>query len=185
MKWLALLAGGSLVVALLVIFLRPADEAPVVAGLPISTRPVPAAPVQDPPRLPAGPGIAGIVKLQGVMYRGKDGAQSQALLSVNGQAEQMYRSGEAVVDGWSVHQISPQQVVLAKEGVLARLELLTQPSRVAQGAGASVAPPQLAASTQLLPGFAPGPPPVFSVGTPEERNRNFVQAMQGRTTTAP
>ena len=185
MKWLALLAGGAVVVALLVIFLRPVNEAPAVAGLAVSARTVAAPPAQDPPQLPTGPAISGIVRLQGVVYRGKDGAQSQALLSVNGQAEQMYRPGEVVVDGWSVHQINPQQVVLAKGGTLARLEMLAQPSRVARAADASAAAPQLAASAQPLPGFALGPPPVFSGGSPEERNRNFVQAMQGRTTTTP
>ncbi len=182
MKW-ALLLAGAILVGLVLWLLPPAGpEPPAQRALtqpPVAAQaPAPAAPpapvVQQP--VPEPPAIV----LGGLLYRGKENPQSQALLAVRGRPQQPYSSGDAVGDGWVLRSIEADHVLLAKGATTARLEVVAGPAPVAVASPAADAA-SAAAAQAPLPGFALSPPPrAAREGSATERNRRFLQAAQSR-----
>jgi type II secretion system (T2SS) protein C len=180
----ALLAAAVGVGAVMAMFVKPGDQpapssgtaAPPPAHVSAAAQAPAATPARDvqtpresPPR----------VALHGVVYRGKDGASSQALLSVEGQPEQVYGIGDSVAAGWSVHAIQAQRVILSKGTELASIDV------VAPAASETAATPAIQPSAPIaprpLPGFVAGPRPATITDAPaQERNRRFLNAVQGR-----
>ena len=177
MKWPVVLGGCVLLGAVVVLILpdeqppaavQPAIPAPEIAAAP--ERPTEAADTQGP----------GAIALYGVIYRGQDGAQSQALLSVDGMEEQVYRRGDQVTGQWSVQAIHPQEVVLSDGAKLVTIGVAAPAAATHGAAGAAAAMPTSAASAQPVPGFVSGPAPAAIDASAPERNRRFLQAVQGR-----
>lgn len=184
MKSPALLAGGVGVGGILAALLlqpanHPADSTSATAAPPARVPavaqafPAPLARDLQAPREAPPP-----VVLHGVIYRGREGARSQVLLSVEGQPGQAYGIGDAVTRGWSVHAIHMQRVVLAKGAERAAIDVAAP----ASSAAALAAPaPKSSAPTEAraLPGFVAGPRPAVTDTPAKERNRRFLNAVQG------
>ncbi len=115
------------------------------------------------------------IALHGVLYRA--GGRSQVLLSVDGQPGQPFALGDAVGGGWSVRAIRPEAVVLANGTEQATFGLAAPPASTV--AAATSAP----AAARRLPGFVAGPAPATDDAQAHERNRRFLDAVQGRLAT--
>lgn len=181
MKWLALLGGVFLLVVWLVLRGAPdAADATVKQQLPVPAAPAaanapPPVVVQSPVGEPA-PATPPIV-LRGVIFRGAGSDQSQALLSVSGQAAQVFRGGEVVDQGWRLESIHTDHVIVAKDGATTRLNVVGEAgSALAAASGASTA------KEKPLPGFTKGPPPSASLSTARshEQNQRFLRDRQKR-----
>ena len=116
MKWWALSGGVALLAVVWLVTSRQADEPgssaignSATAPLPSVATPTPA-PVADGRSQPPRPTRA---VLHGVVQQGKNGENSQALLSIDGKPVERYRIGDAVVDGWSVAAIQREDVIIA------------------------------------------------------------------------
>jgi hypothetical protein len=183
MRWSAPLAGVGLGVIAVASFYAgnegpPSAQTPDSPPAQVSTaaaQALPSRPARDvqiprepPPRL----------ALHGVIYRGKDGARSRVLLSVEGQPEQAYGIGDLVARGWSVHAIEAQRVILSKGAELASIDIVAPVSSTA--AAAPAAKRSAPAASRPLPGFVAGPRPAMSHAAAQERNRRFLNAVQGR-----
>jgi hypothetical protein len=179
----ALLASASVFAAIIAIVLlrpagppEPAPAEPVAAAAPGQRLPAPPATVGRAPH-PQAPGpTRPSITLHGVIYRGSD--RSQVLLSVAGQPEQTFALGDPVAAGWWVHAIRPEAVVLANGTELATIGVAAPaPSAVtaAMPAPQSSAP----AAARRLPGFVAGPAPATDSAQAHERNRRFLDAVQG------
>jgi hypothetical protein len=175
-KWLAAAAGVAVAggASLLWIATRDAPELPKpVARVAAPARPAPhvaaAAPQVAQP-------ITGVT-LHGVLLRG---AQSQAILSVDGQPQQAYGIGDLVKPGWSVQAIREQQVALGNGRASTTLGVDT--ARPMPVAAQGPAAPMVAATTASAraPGFVAGAPAPFDMAGASERNKRFLDAIRAR-----
>jgi len=169
------LAGGAVVLLFGWLALGgPAEEAaapPMVkAVLPSQAAPTPAAASEPAPR-----GI----RVHGVLFRGERAAGSQALLSVEGQAAQPFRVGDAVAQGWSLDSVAPDHVVLALGSSRARLDVtysVRAPDATPAAAPGQPVPVSLPAKTALPPGLTPAPAGAGPVERPAVTgNRRFLE----------
>lgn len=185
MNRIALLAAAVGVGAVIAMFFKPGDQSAPSTAVPAAPPARVSAAAQALAVTPA-PDVQPLreapprVALHGVIYRGKDGARSQVLLSVEGAPGQAYGIGDPVARGWSVHAIQMQRVVLAKGAERAAIEVVAPGSSAAAPAAAA---PQPAASlaARPLPGFVAGPrPAAVSDASAQERNRRFLDAVRGR-----
>lgn len=177
MKWLAaaagvVVAGGA---SLLLLSPRVTQQAPQ-PPLPPPLRAAPPAPPA--PRVaaasPAPASLTGVT-LHGVLLRG---AQSQALLSVDGQPQQSYGIGDVVKPGWSLQAIRDQQVVLANGAASTTLGVDTaRPVAVADQHPAAAAATDASARA---PGFVAGAAAPFDMATASERNKRFLDAIRAK-----
>lgn len=183
MTRLLLLAAVAVLIALAVLLAGHGDRKEVVAAAPaplVAPKPPPnverqgtsAAAQQQP---------VGDVTLHGVLLAGAGGAASQVLLKVDGLPEQLYRVGDQVIRGWSVHEIGQHEAVLRQGGNRARLAMATAQAATGESAFAGPAhPPSVAKPSAPAPGFMAGPPPHLTDEGASERNRRFLEARQGR-----
>lgn len=188
MKWLAVLALVS-VLAVAALVMRgepvPAPSSPA-ASMPSAPRSIAAAPVASGPAL-ASAGLGAQpwqrIELRGVLFQRKDTAASQALLSIDGQPEQVFRTGQQVLAGWALHSIQTDHVTVANGSDQRRLDVM-QPAagRRPESTAGAVPAPGISSKEAPLPGFVPSatpagtPAPPFSV----ETNRRFLQDRQNR-----
>lgn len=180
MKWLVVLGGAALVG--LVLLLLPArtdpPPAPVIATVP----PPQEQPAARPPALAVAPAAsAPALQLRGVLYQANAVAQSQALLSVQGQPAQVFRSGEPVAQGWSLQSIHPDHVVIASQGAKLRLDVV-QGTRTSQDVATAASAAAKPIKEEPLPGFVRGPQgsPSRPESTSVEGNRRFMQDRQNK-----
>jgi hypothetical protein len=116
------------------------------------------------------------VTLHGVLLRG---AQSQAILSVDGQPQQAYGIGDLVKPGWSVQAIREQQVALANGTASTTLSVDTaRPVPVADQRSGT--PAAAANASARAPGFVAGAPAPFDMAGASERNKRFLDAIRAR-----
>jgi general secretion pathway protein C len=179
-KWLAAAAGVAVAggASLLWIATRDAPELPKpVARVAAPARPAPhvaaAAPQVAQP-------ITGVT-LHGVLLRG---AQSQAILSVDGGPQQAYGIGDLVKPGWSLQAVRDQQVVLAN-GAASTTVGVDAARPVAAANQGSAAPVVAAAAPARVPGFVAGAPAPFDTANASERNRRFLAAVHAKTHATP
>ena len=183
MKWFLLLAGAVLVA--------------IVLALPGPAPTIDASPKAPPADLPAAAPVAAVqprpdsvpvaaqpaIVLRGLIYRGKGSTESQALLSVDGRQQQLFRAGDAISAGWSLQAIAPDHVVVANGSASNKLAVTHAPAPAV-----AATPPEktVAANDAPLAGFSQGGPPRASAnGTATERNRRFLQAVQERRAARP
>jgi hypothetical protein len=178
-KWLAaaagvVVAGGASLLLLAPGASRrppPAPSAPAVQAAP-PARPAPRVAAASPAQAP----LTGVT-LHGVLLRG---AQSQAILSVDGQPQQAYGIGDLVKPGWSVQAIREQQVALGNGTASTTLGVDT--ARPMPVAAQGPAAPMVAATTASAraPGFVAGAPAPFDMAGASERNKRFLDAIRAR-----
>lgn len=188
MKWLAVLAVVS-VLAVAALFMRgepvPAPSSPA-ASIPPAPRSVAAAPAAT------GPGRASVglgaqpwqrIELRGVLFQRNDVAGSQALLSIDGQPVQVFRSGEQVLAGWALQSIQADHVTVANGVDQRRLDVM-QPGAGRQAESTPASTPASGNSNKEapLPGFIPSATPAGLPAPPPsvETNRRFLQDRQNR-----
>lgn len=178
-----LLAAVSVLIAVAVLLAGHGDPKEVVAAAPVP----PVAP--KPPAKVGRQGASaaaqqqpvGDVTLHGVLLAGAGGAASQVLLKVDGWPEQLYRVGDHVIRGWSVHEIGQHGAVLRQGASRARLAMATAQAAVGESASAGPAhPPSASKPSAPAPGFMAGPPPRLTDEGASERNRRFLEARQAR-----
>ncbi len=183
MKRPALLASASVLVTIIAVALlrpagapEPAPAAPVAAAAPGQRLPAPPAIVARAPhsQVPGPPQPS--ITLHGVIYRGN--GRSQVLLSVAGRPEQAFALGDPVASGWRVHAIRPETVVLANGTELATIAVAA-PVPSAATAAMPAPQPSAPAAARRLPGFVAGPAPAGDSAQAHERNRRFLDAVQG------
>jgi hypothetical protein len=175
-KWLTAVAGVVVAggAALLWIPTRDAPAPPppprqATAGV----RPAPQLAAAAPP---AAQPLSGVT-LHGVLLRG---AQSQAILSVDGGPQQTFGIGDVVKRGWSLQTVRDQQVVLANGDVSTTLGVDTaRPVRVADQQPATPAAAANSAPARA-PGFVGGAPAPFDLATASERNKRFLDAVHAK-----
>jgi hypothetical protein len=175
-KWLAAVAGVVVAggASLLWIGTRDVPEPPqpaAHAAPPARPAPHVAAATAHP-----SPPLTGVT-LHGVLLRG---AQSQAILSVDGQPQQAYGIGDLVKPGWSVQAIREQQVALGNGTASTTLGVDT--ARPMPVAAQGPAAPMVAATTASAraPGFVAGAPAPFDMAGASERNKRFLDAIRAR-----
>ena len=181
--WLA----GGLVVLFAWLALRGIPDEVAVAP-PGTTAPPAAAPAALRIAAPASPAAPQGVRVHGVIYRGAESPGSQALISVQGGTAGAFAVGEHVAQGWSLHAVGRDHVVLAQGNEKARLDVV-QPVQAESRANTPAAqvttvnlPAQPAAKEEMLPGFIPhsareSPPP----RRPDPAaNRRFLEERQKR-----
>ncbi|MBA2674992.1 MAG: hypothetical protein H0U68_15080 [Ramlibacter sp.] len=117
--------------------------------------------------------------MQGVLARPESG-RSEALLSTQGAAPQLYRTGDAVAGGWMLRRVAPDHVVLAKDGAEARLDL-----EAARPAMQAAAPAVKSLGADAPPGLTPGLSPPRTVEGRPESNRRFLQDRRERAKQIP
>lgn len=122
----------------------------------------------------------GDVTLHGVLLAGAGGAASQVLLKVDGWPEQLYRVGDQVIRGWSVHEIGTHEAVLRQGAHGARLAMATAQAATGESVFAGPAHPPSVKPSAPAPGFMAGPPPHLTDEGASERNRHFLEARQSR-----
>ena len=179
--WLA----GGLVLLFAWLALRGIPGEVLVAPAGTAGPPAPAALRTAAPASPAAPQG---VRVHGVMYRGAESPKSQALISVQGAAAGAFAVGEHVAQGWSLHAVGRDHVVLAQGNEKARLDV-AQPVQAESRVNTPAAqvttvnlPAQPAAKEEMLPGFIPhsagaSPPP----RRPDPAaNRRFLEERQKR-----
>lgn len=178
MKWLAAAAGVMVAGGLVLLFVGGRDEAAPSGARPAAptvAAAAPAARVTAPPPAKRIEPPAGVT-LQGVLLRGAQGAQSQALLTVDGQ-QQPYAIGDRVKDGWTVQAIREQQVVLANGGASTALGVAAPAPPAAAGTERGAPTPVAATAPARLPGFVAGAAAPLSDAGASERNRRFLEAV--------
>ncbi len=169
MKWLAAAAGVVVAGAVSLLFVGGRDEP--VARRASQPQAVPA--IASAPRPAPAPRVEPVtgVSLHGVLLRG---AQSQALLTVDGQ-QQSYGVGDAVKGGWTVQTIREQQVVLTNGSASTAIGVAAPAPATGQpGANTAAA----ASASAHLPGFVAGAAAPLSDAGASERNRRFLDAVQ-------
>lgn len=177
MKWLAAAAGVVVAGGASLLLVAPGEtpRAPPPPPALQAARPAPPAP-RVAAASPAPASLTGVT-LHGVLLRG---AQSQALLSVDGQPQQAYAIGDIVKTGWSLQAIHDQQVVLANGTSSTTLGVDTaRPVPVADQHPAAAAPAATGASART-PGFVAGAPAPFDMATASERNKRFLDAIRAK-----
>jgi hypothetical protein len=180
-KWLAAAAGVLVAGGISLLFIGTRDD-PATPG---ARQPTPAIASAAPtPRAAVPPPASRIeppagVTLQGVLLRGAQGAQSQALLTVDGQ-QQSYAIGDSVKAGWTVQAIREQQVVLANGSASTAIGVATATRDAAAPEQRGVTMPATATAAARLPGFVPSAAAPLSDAGASERNRRFLDAVQAK-----
>ena len=178
MKWLAAAAGVVVAGGVSLLWLGTRDAPPP----PQPAAPIATAPVRPAPRVAAASPATAPAPLTGVTLHGVllRGAQSQALLSVDGQPQQPYGIGDVVKSGWSLQAIRDQQVVLANGAASTTLGVDT--ARPVPVADQHQVTPLAAASSAPArgPGFVAGAPAPFDMATAPERNKRFLDAIRAK-----
>jgi hypothetical protein len=175
-KWLAAAAGVVAAGGLSLLFFAPGERpAQQPAAAHVAT-PAPAA--HPAPRIaaaaPREQPLTGVT-VHGVLLRG---AQSQAILSVDGQPQQTYGIGDIVKPGWSVRAIREQQVVLASGSDSTTLGVATDVPPPRQQPAAT--PVVAANAAARLPGFVTGAATPMDDAAASERNRRFLAAIRSK-----
>jgi hypothetical protein len=168
---LAAAAGVGAVAAVSLLLFAAREPAPAPLATPHAARQPAAIAARAVPAPAAQPERPRDLVLHGVLMRG---AQSRALFSVGGRAQEPYAIGDPVEGGWTVQAIREQEVVLANGSAQAVVNL-------AAGAPAAPAiaaiPVRTTASVPRLPGFVAGAPAPFTDAGASERNRRFLDAV--------
>jgi type II secretory pathway component PulC len=183
-KWLAAAAGVLAAGGISLLLFGARDE----PATPAARQPAPAIASAAPaPRVAVPPPASRIepppgVTLQGVLLRGAQGAQSQALLTVDGR-QQSYAIGDSVKAGWTVQAIREQQVVLANGSASTAIGVAAPTPDAAAPEQRGATTPVAAAAAPRLPGFVPSAAAPLSDAGASERNRRFLDAVQAKERT--